>query len=138
MFRQRIGGDQPIVRSRALVTPGTSIEEPREIRAKKRPGPQWKACTRLLDSFPSLVTRRTRTDAIFNLRICHTHTVSRCADSQCLAVGLKHYTIFRKGRKVNRVAGPPGIPVMQFGVRTPGSGSHRDETTRLMGRVPVL
>jgi hypothetical protein len=27
-----------------------------KARAKKRPGPQWKACTRLLDSFPSLVT----------------------------------------------------------------------------------
>jgi hypothetical protein len=27
-----------------------------KARAKKRPGPQWKACTRLSDSFPSLVT----------------------------------------------------------------------------------
>ena len=37
MFRQRIAGDQPVVRSRALVTPGTSKSHGKFAQEATRP-----------------------------------------------------------------------------------------------------
>lgn len=89
-----------------------------EIRAKKRPGPQWKTCTHLSDSFPSLVTANAESAEIY-----------RVGTTSLICASVFHILHF------GHLGENTGVPVMQFGARTPGSGSHRDETTRLCAPV---